>query len=100
MMPKETPRASDATFPTSSTIRVTLEVTSPPSQMCLTSTTDVLFEMLKAAKHLPARKVCKSYFSLTKEYQGRSYDLPVAATTLIFRGYTMLTMQVRDTISP
>lgn len=41
-------------------------------------------------------KVCKSYLALTKEYQGRSYDLQVAATTLVFLRYTMLAMQVRE----
>lgn len=29
-------------------------------------------------------KVSKSYLALAKEYQGRSYDMQVAATTIVF----------------
>jgi len=29
-------------------------------------------------------KVCKSHLALAKEFQGRSYDMQVAATTIVF----------------
>ncbi len=41
-------------------------------------------------------KVCKSYLALTKEYQGRSYDMQVAATTIVFLRYAMLSMEARN----
>lgn len=41
-------------------------------------------------------KVCKSYLALAKEYQGRSYDLQVAATSIVFLRYAMLSIEVRN----
>ena len=41
-------------------------------------------------------KVCKSYLSLAKEYQGRSYDMQVAATSIVFLRYAMLSMETRN----
>lgn len=41
-------------------------------------------------------KVCKSYLALAKEYQGRSYDMQVAATTIVFLRYAMLSMEARN----
>jgi len=41
-------------------------------------------------------KVCKSYLALSKEYQGRSYDLQVASTFLVFLRYTILAMESRQ----
>ncbi len=42
-------------------------------------------------------KVCKSYLALAKEYQGRSYDMQVAATSIVFLRYAMLSMEIRNT---
>lgn len=41
-------------------------------------------------------KVCKSYLSLAKEYQGRSYDMQVAATSIVFLRYAMLSQEARN----
>ena len=40
-------------------------------------------------------KVCKSHLALAKEFQGRSYDMQVAATTIVFLRYAMLAMEAR-----
>lgn len=40
-------------------------------------------------------KVCKSHLALAKEFQGRSYDMQVAATSIVFLRYAMLAMEVR-----
>ena len=40
-------------------------------------------------------KVCKSYLALAKEFQGRSYDIQVAATSIVFLRYAMLAMESR-----
>ena len=40
-------------------------------------------------------KVCKSYLSLAKEFQGRSYDMQVATTTIVFLRYAMLSIETR-----
>ncbi len=42
-------------------------------------------------------KVCKSYLALAKEFQGRSYDMQVAATSIVFLRYAMLAMESRYT---
>lgn len=41
-------------------------------------------------------KVCKSFLSLAKEYQGRSYDMLVAATSIVFLRYAMLSQEARN----
>ena len=41
-------------------------------------------------------KVCKSYLALAKEYQGRSYDMQVSATSIVFLRYVMLSMETRN----
>jgi len=41
-------------------------------------------------------KVCKSYLALAKEYQGRNYDAQVAATSIVFLWYIMLTVESRN----
>lgn len=40
-------------------------------------------------------KVCKSHLSLAKEYQGRSFDGQVAATSIVFMRYIMLAVESR-----
>lgn len=40
-------------------------------------------------------KVCKHHLSLAKEFQGRSYDMQVATTTIVFLRYAMLAMESR-----
>ena len=40
-------------------------------------------------------KICKSHLALAKEYQGRSYDMQVAATTIVFLRYAMLAIEAR-----
>ena len=40
-------------------------------------------------------KMNKSYLRLAKEFQGRSYDIMFAHTTIVFTRYIMLTLQVR-----
>lgn len=41
-------------------------------------------------------KICKSYLALAKEYQGRSYDMQVASTSIVFLRYAMLSMEIRN----
>lgn len=41
-------------------------------------------------------KMCKSYLKLSKEFQGRSYDLLVAHTTIVFSRYIMLVLESRN----
>ena len=40
-------------------------------------------------------KMNKSYLRLAKEFQGRSYDMMFAHTTIVYTRYMMLTLQVR-----
>lgn len=40
-------------------------------------------------------KVCKSYLNLAKEFQGRSYDMMVAQTAIVFTRYIMLAHENR-----
>ena len=40
--------------------------------------------------------MCKSYLKLAKEFQGRSYDMMVAHTTVVFSRYIMLSVENRD----
>lgn len=41
-------------------------------------------------------KVCKSYLALAKEFQGRSYDMQVATTSIVFLRYALLAMESRQ----
>ncbi|NLE90612.1 MAG: transposase [Dehalococcoidales bacterium] len=41
-------------------------------------------------------KVSKSYLSLAKEFQGRSYDMMLAHTTIVFMRYAMLALESRN----
>ena len=41
-------------------------------------------------------KVCKSYLKLAKEFIGRSYDMLVAHTAIVFLRYTMLSLSARE----
>ncbi len=41
-------------------------------------------------------KICKFYLSLAKEFQGRSYDMQVASTTITFLRYAMLSIETRN----
>ena len=41
-------------------------------------------------------KMCKSYLSLSKEFQGRSYDMMTAHTTIVFMRYIMLAREVSN----
>jgi len=41
-------------------------------------------------------KVTKSYLALSKEFQGRSYDMMIAHTTIVFMRYIMLALESRD----
>lgn len=43
-------------------------------------------------------KMCKSYLKLAKEFQGRSYDMMVAHTTIVFSRYIMLAVENRNGI--
>lgn len=43
-------------------------------------------------------KVCKSYLSLAKEYQGRNFDGQVAATSIVFMRYAMLAIESRNNL--
>lgn len=43
-------------------------------------------------------KMCKSYLKLAKEFQGRSYDMMVAHTTIVFSRYIMLSVENRNNI--
>jgi len=40
-------------------------------------------------------KVCKSHLALAKEFQGRSFDMQVATTTIVFLRYAMLALESR-----
>ncbi len=41
-------------------------------------------------------KVSKSYLALAKEFQGRSYDMMIAHTTIVFMRYAMLALESRN----
>lgn len=43
-------------------------------------------------------KVIKSYLALAKEFQGRSYDMMLAHTTVVFMRYAMLALESRNSI--
>ena len=45
-------------------------------------------------------KVTKSYLALAKEFQGRSYDMMLAHTTIVFIRYAMLAMESRNSNDP
>lgn len=45
-------------------------------------------------------KVVKSYLALAKEFQGRSYDMMLAHTTIVFMRYAMLALESRNSNDP
>ena len=45
-------------------------------------------------------KMTKSYLRLAKEFQGRSYDMMVAHTSIVFARYMLLAMESRKTEDP
>ncbi len=45
-------------------------------------------------------KVAKSHLSLAKEFQGRSYDMMIAYTTIVFMRYAMLAVELRNCADP
>ena len=45
-------------------------------------------------------KVVKSYLALAKEFQGRSYDMMIAHTTIVFMRYAMLAVESRNSTDP
>lgn len=45
-------------------------------------------------------KMTKSYLSLAKEFQGRSYDMMVAHTSIVFARYIMLAIESRENRDP
>ena len=45
-------------------------------------------------------KACKSLLKLGKEFQGRSYDMMIAHTTIVFTRYVMLTWESRQATDP
>lgn len=45
-------------------------------------------------------KVIKSYLALAKEFQGRSYDMMLAHTTIVFMRYAMLALESRNSNDP
>ena len=45
-------------------------------------------------------KVVKSYLALPKEFQGRSYDMMLAHTTIVFMRYAMLALESRNCNDP
>lgn len=45
-------------------------------------------------------KVTKSYLALAKEFQGRSYDMMLAHTTIVFMRYAMLALESRNSNDP
>ena len=45
-------------------------------------------------------KVVKSYLALAKEFQGRSYDMMLAHTTIVFMRYAMLAVESRNSTDP
>lgn len=42
----------------------------------------------------------KSYLRLAKEFQGRSYDMMVAHTSIVFARYMLLALESRETEDP
>jgi hypothetical protein len=45
-------------------------------------------------------KVVKSHLALAKEFQGRSYDMMLAHTTIVFMRYAMLALESRNSTDP
>jgi hypothetical protein len=45
-------------------------------------------------------RVVKSYLALAKEFQGRSYDMMLAHTTIVFMRYAMLALESRNSSDP
>jgi hypothetical protein len=45
-------------------------------------------------------KVVKTYLALAKEFQGRSYDMMLAHTTIVFMRYAMLSLESRNSNDP
>ena len=45
-------------------------------------------------------KVIKSFLALAKEFQGRSYDMMLAHTTIVFMRYAMLSLESRNSNDP
>ena len=45
-------------------------------------------------------KVIKSYLALSKEFQGRNYDMMIAHTTIVFMRYAMLALESRNSNDP
>lgn len=45
-------------------------------------------------------KMTKSYLRLAKEFQGRSYDMMVAHTSIVFARYMLLALESRETEDP
>lgn len=45
-------------------------------------------------------KMTKSYLRLAKEFQGRSYDMMVAHTSIVFTRYMLLAMEAREAEDP
>lgn len=41
-------------------------------------------------------KMCKSHLALAKEFQGRSYDMLISHTTIVFLRYMMLSVENRN----
>jgi hypothetical protein len=42
----------------------------------------------------------KSHLALAKEFQGRSFDMMLTHTTIVFMRYTMLAIESRNSIDP
>ena len=42
----------------------------------------------------------KSHLALAKEFQGRSYNMMIAHTTIVFMRYIMLALESRNSIDP
>jgi len=45
-------------------------------------------------------KMTKSYLALAKEFQGRSYDMMIGHTTIVFMRYAMLALESRNSTDP
>lgn len=45
-------------------------------------------------------KVVKSYLALAKEFQGSSYDMLLAHTTIVFMRYAILALEFRNSNNP
>ena len=45
-------------------------------------------------------KMCKSYLKLAKEFEGRSYDMMTAHTTIVFIRYICLVWKKRESEDP